>query len=1056
MGQHIVRRFLVANWWSFHNQYFVFDKPLIYICGKNGSGKSSIQDAISLILYAEDTNKLNYTSEDRRTAVTAIHWGAGEEARRPGKTYSYIIMENRDANDRIYHQGIRYMSKAGSNEINDRVFFWGEGDLESIGALDPVITDRGEVVMKSKTSNRENAFTHFFERRGYLESFYRDRMNDRAAYMRFRDMNRSIMSNKGIKDGTVASYVKASIFPPTSTADNCDMIGSAIRRLDELRLEDEENRKKERFLQNVYDRGMKYLNAKSAEAFETLMAPYLNVLFYTEEIRKCKEETLLAEALEKESMEQRKTLSRERDVLVEEQGRVRGEEDPLSKARARLNTARLLLQSRTAGFEKYEAYHSAEKDLLSMQEISVPEDGDIHAAAEAYLEKAGKQQDALLRQTYEIERKVRENAGTIRSLRGSVGDSSAAGAVSQMKEDAELLKAMIWEEIPGAEPMALYECVERIRDESWQEAIEGLIGNNRFGVIVAPEYYDAACVVQHRLKNNKRDCILLNTKRSRPPMRGSVPELFEFNNEDARRFVETQYGAYILCLTDDQYVNASYALRKNGQNKAPGRSIKPGISKKVVKVLGAAAIERTISELEAANRALTEEITSLREKKGAVSRKIRFCSEKKGRLEEHRAFSGDSVRDDYLAAEEEVRQAEAAVEEAKSSDAVLKKKERLDRLQQEIDGLGRSIDEAYSKGNQAKTRREEIEKARKTCEEQLALFEKMRLEQGSPVPSEEDMERVRNIPGYESSIRSTVRTNSRLDVLRKETKNARELLATYLSDNVELKDRFVDFPETIESAQELGRIGEELDAVTGIVFSEEHRESLSRLQSSLESSYCLCLQNVYQEYRGALDIRDSTNRIISRYRIGDYYYRLGPINSTSGPDVNILELARLQCEEGLQLDMRQTEAMNSLCRRAFEAGWNPFDYTRYITTEIQYRASTDSTWKNADSVLKNNSNGQQGILRYLFKIIVLYSQVFNGEKSLNFITTDEALGGVDDVNSGYFFDILGQLGVQSLISTFEDRFAEYSDLIYIFEQKDANIDVHLHEIDEEKESDGQK
>lgn len=120
--QHIITRVLLANWWSYHNTIFDMSKGLIYFVGHNGSGKTTFLDAMSLILYGEDTNKLNYTSPDKRPASSSVHWGTGPDARRPGKTYSYIIIEARDTNDRTYYQGIRYMSKAGSENIDEKVF----------------------------------------------------------------------------------------------------------------------------------------------------------------------------------------------------------------------------------------------------------------------------------------------------------------------------------------------------------------------------------------------------------------------------------------------------------------------------------------------------------------------------------------------------------------------------------------------------------------------------------------------------------------------------------------------------------------------------------------------------------------------------------------------------------------------------------------------------------------------------------------------------------------------------------------------------------------------
>lgn len=1055
MEGHVVTRFLVANWWSYHNTIFNFNKPLIYFVGHNGSGKTTILDAISLIIYAEDTNNLNYTSEDRRSAVSAIHWGSGDRALRPGKTYSYIIMEAKDANDRIYHQGIRYMSKGGSSKVDEAVYFWGEGTLESIHADEAAVTDNGDVIIDKsrRTNSRDAAFRKFFERRGYLETFRRATMGERDPLRRFRDHCRSILDNKKVKESTLSNYIKASIFPETVTADDYKELSETISKLDELKLMDQENRKKEQFLQSVYDSGRDYLAASDQFEFEQRIAPYINIAYYEEE--KARQEALIEQAAAREEQCEKKEmdLQIEHDRLIEERTTIKNEEDPEKKAEAEVDRAKLKLKEASERHDKYTVYHKALERLLYTEGIEAEEGWplkDVLEAVNEYLALKKNMSDKLSEKTFELRGQITTNNNTVESLQGSSAGGAANSAIAQMKADAELLKRQIKKEIPGADPKALYECVEEIRDESWQEAVEGLLGNTRFGVIVEPKYYDAACIIQHKLYGNKRDSIVLNTKLTRRAVQNSVPTLFVFNSADAQRYVEASYGSYILCETDNAYVQAEYALRKNGQHKAPGRSIKPGSIRKVIRVLGAAAIQRTIRELKAENKRLQEELTAVLAEKDSITAQMRQCEDCRKAVEDNREFASEEIRTAFMTASESLEKAEKELEEARSSDAVIAKKQKLNEIQILINVNNDERRDVSSEKRTVANERAAAEKELSTDVTELADFYKT-AEDFAP-PTEADFKKAEQ-SGLVLSLRGSANVNSRIKFLRIDKENKKTLLERILLSNDEIKDRFVNLPESISTRRDLERIADELNNISGLVFDRQLREHLSRLNASLEQSYVVCLQNVYQEYVKAQELRDSMNHIISKYQIGDYFYRLGPINSISGPDIDILELAKIQSGQGMQLDVRQIEDMNKVCQKAFAAGWNPFDYRRYITTDVQYRPSSSATWKNADQIFKDNSNGQQGILRYLFKIIVLYSQAFNGKKSLNFVATDEALQGVDETNSRYFFDILKELGIQCLISSFEDRFAEYSELTYICESKDGGQHIETHVFNKDEEAD---
>ena len=1009
--------------------------PLINFQGHNGSGKTTLIDALTLVYYGEDTNNLNYTSMERRSVAGAIHWGMANRARRPGKTYSYIILEAQDANDKIYHQGIRYMSKANSEKVDEMVYFWGEGTLESIHADDPQVTDAGSVWTdkRQRTSNREKAFDAFFVRRGYLETFRKATVNGKTPQKRFRDFGRNILDNKSANDTTDSQYIRTAVFPDTETGDIYKNIADTIYNLRCIEAKDAENKKKEEFLRDIFTKGNDFINAADRYLFGERMAPFINMSHYDREVRRLTTELSENEAEQDKYRQKDKQLLEEHDALLKEQTKIENTDDIERAAERALEAAKNSLKAAATDYKRYEEYHTAEAEILAATGIQTAVNKTVLLkAADAYLDSLRDESDSLASKIFENESKIRNNDDLIRTLEGNLMQSASNNAIAQMRADAEALKRNIENECPGATPKILYECVERIKDEEWQEAVESLIGNNRFGIIVEPEYYDRACSIQHRCRGNKRDSIVLNTRNKREAKNGTVPELFVCNDVNAQRYLDSTYGVYKLCESDREYSNAEYALRKNGQYKVPGRSVKPGSFRKVVLVFGSEALERTINELHRENAALRKSTDEHEAKKSELAQKTDSMIENKRTVLNNSEFASETFKECYEKAVQSAAEAEKELKNVRMSDIVQRKYEALREIARQLKENEKQRGKNRENSRIAENMYENTKNAMSTAKGQLDAFKKQAA--NFEEPTEEDKRRAEE-ENLLTILLGDVNVNTRLLEWKGAMQAKKELMVTTYSHYKDIRDKFVNLPDEIRTKADLQRISEELEIIDNLVFDSQLREQLRRLNYSLEQSYCMCLQSVYEEYKKALELRDEMNKIISKYQIGNFYYRLGPIISMSTNELDILELAKIQCEQGIQLDYSQMNKLNALCQKAYDAHWNPFDYRYYITTEVQCKGINETVWKNSSRVRAANSNGQQGILRYLFKVIVLYSQAFN-DKSLNFIFTDEALGGIDETNSKYFFDIIKELGVQCIIASHEDRFAEYADLGYIFHNED--------------------
>lgn len=98
-----------------------------------------------------------------------------------------------------------------------------------------------------------------------------------------------------------------------------------------------------------------------------------------------------------------------------------------------------------------------------------------------------------------------------------------------------------------------YLCDElSIPDESWQDAVEGLLGFNRFTLLVPPEHYNAAMKVYRKHKDSIHGAALLDTEAilthaPRPTSHATLSSEIITSNPAARAYVDLLLGNYVKC-----------------------------------------------------------------------------------------------------------------------------------------------------------------------------------------------------------------------------------------------------------------------------------------------------------------------------------------------------------------------------------------------------------------------------------------------------------------------------------------------------------------------------
>ena len=132
----IITRMCINNWGGIGHQVMEFNEYVNLFSGMSGSGKSTVMDAIQVLLYGSlSQNFLNKAADEknRRTVMTYLR-GAQKDgtSNRGNRDFcANLVMEIRDTQDESYRCiGVAFDVRSGDLDINKYTFFSHDGMLD--------------------------------------------------------------------------------------------------------------------------------------------------------------------------------------------------------------------------------------------------------------------------------------------------------------------------------------------------------------------------------------------------------------------------------------------------------------------------------------------------------------------------------------------------------------------------------------------------------------------------------------------------------------------------------------------------------------------------------------------------------------------------------------------------------------------------------------------------------------------------------------------------------------------------------------------------------------
>ncbi len=558
----ILTKLRLVNWHYFSNETIHLKNTNLF-SGDNGAGKSTILDAIQLILTT-NSRKFNLAvgAESRRSLKTYVRGKTGEEGSeyiRKGTVISYIALEvYEERKQRYFVIGAKFDSPDFESEVK-RKWFCEEGTLDQLSFI---VDNKPAKDDQFRNNGKRVVFIH-------QTSLAKDRFKSRLGHLQdnFFELLAKSIAFKPMKD--VKSFVSQFILPEKNI--DIDVLRENIRNLKEMQLLVKEVK-------------------KQVNDLEAIQKKYDDILHFDEQILVIDILIKIAEAESKKAsiadMTSQIRLAEQR-LAQDEKARNDLSEDIKSQTEHYTDVLSALKSGETA--QLINTIHTSiinkEKDkaILSGSIKSLKEQLNRIRSALWYIHKYSTVTDseisALEQAEMDIQRRnsiiieiERAFAESESSIQNQLADTKAELTVlnkdieqlSKEIKDLEqnkltydrnvtMLKEAIQREFSArgivSEVHILADLLE-ISDSKWQNAVEGYLNSQRFYIIAEPAYYDIAAEVYDKYKSKIHTAAIVNTAKLNTdvtPDTTSLASVVTSENRYAYAYVCYLLGRVTMC-----------------------------------------------------------------------------------------------------------------------------------------------------------------------------------------------------------------------------------------------------------------------------------------------------------------------------------------------------------------------------------------------------------------------------------------------------------------------------------------------------------------------------
>lgn len=582
-------RIKLLNWHYFTNETIDI-KGSVLFTGDNGSGKSTILDAIQYVLVA-NLNRIRFNvsahEETRRNLLGYLRCKTGSDTEtgvrylRQGDVTSVVALEFYDTVKKKYFiVGVAADTRENDSQVDSRFF-----KIEDARIEDKLFTE-GRKVYSART----------------LKARWANLKAD--VYPTVESYQKALTHKLGmLSDRFFTLFVKAISFKPIvdlrkfvydyvldEKKINIEAMQENFRRYREYAELARVTRAKLEYLEKIFSLGGQLKNERE----KILVQEYIIRRGYYEEtrrelesIRKARRDTELALDLTEQRIQDLHKAIEEGENLVTElqinlsrneeyvayqslEQNLREQEAKFAEVSRHVGMLRRMSQVENEALGQVQELFGSllnEDDRLALEEGRsffqqmaqdlVPEDeGKVLSSLIRTQEVQKSLENRMRQELYTLEAKLKELSQEEEQLQAELKHLREKKLVYR-KEVTALKELLLWKLGPkGCNPQVLCELLE-IPNEKWQDAVEGYLNTQRFDLIVEPEHFDGALKLYERYKKEKQihGVGLVNTQRMLAYLnareRGSLAEEVTASNPYAQGYVNLLLGRVMKCEREE-------------------------------------------------------------------------------------------------------------------------------------------------------------------------------------------------------------------------------------------------------------------------------------------------------------------------------------------------------------------------------------------------------------------------------------------------------------------------------------------------------------------------
>jgi uncharacterized protein YPO0396 len=584
-------RIKLVNWHYFVHETISVSGSFL-VSGENTSGKSTILDAIQLVLTT-NTRKFNLAANEKsnRDLKGYVRCKTGEEGNtymRKGSIISYVALEFfEEKTSKYFTMGVKVDSPDEESNITTKWFVQEAKfeDLSFITGERPSTTDefrrKGDKIEFIHSLSEAKA--RFARRMGNLEPRFFDMIPKSLAFKPMENVkefiNKFILPEKAIEVATLRSNIAAlKEFEDLMeiTREKISYLKTILEKNEEINLKDKEMRINEILIKKAE------IELLKLECAEMKKQNYL-----------C-EQNIITEQKNRDSLKASLEYERERfmnlqiamgqnhaaKLLNDTQNRIRLLENDKRHIEEGVKKLKNMLEKTSdalALISKHQIFIMGKEELLKLLALDIDTEEKIQSVFN--LEKdlreiSGKYNSDNVRIKDLLERYRDKKAGLEAEIK-NLRNKKLTYPENTMNLKLAIEKEFLRQGIRGE--ARIFSDLLEITDSKWQNAVEGYLNTQRFYIIVEPEHYKVALDVYNKVKKEVHTVGLVNTGKLDLDAQVDINSL-AYVVKSENRYAKA-YGTYLLgrviraddvqnlkehkvAITADCMLYQNYAVRK--------------------------------------------------------------------------------------------------------------------------------------------------------------------------------------------------------------------------------------------------------------------------------------------------------------------------------------------------------------------------------------------------------------------------------------------------------------------------------------------------------------